>query len=134
MLILTKHIGQLCNQIWSLLPIISYVEHMHSVVCVLNARSDYFCSFPALRKYRRILWVHLQKNESGRLWRKITRLIEKYVKPFEGALETNANARLRVINGWEHNHDKSFIGEQKQTIRKLFTPRREIQKKIKDNQ
>lgn len=131
MLLITKHIGQLCNQIWSILPILAYAEHTHSKVCILNARGDYISLFPALRKYKRVWWINLCNGEIGKLWRKVTRFAEKHTRPFEGKLNGSFFG-IRQINGWEYSHDESFIKEHKQTLLRLFTPDREVLQKVGD--
>lgn len=131
MLLITKHIGQLCNQIWSLLPIIAYAEHTQSKVCILNAREDYVNLFPALLKYKRVWWVHQCNGEVGKLWRWVTRLVEKHTHSYEGILNGPCSG-IRQINGWEYSHDASFIKESKQTLLQLFTPEGEVLKKIED--
>ncbi len=130
MLLISKHTGQLCNQIWSLLPIIAYMEHTQSKACIFNARKDYVDLFPALKKYERISWIHLCGPNPGKIWRKITKIVEKRVRPFEGALDKGQSAGIRQINGWDYRHDKSFIDEQKKQILPLFEPRIEVRYKI----
>ena len=132
MLIITKHTGQLCNQIWSMIPIITYAERTNSKVCILNARKDMVNLFPALRGYKRIWWIHVCREKIGRLWRKITFLLEKYILPFDGALEDGMDNGIRIIDGWEHHHDKSFVKEYRQMLCTLFTPRREVYEKVKN--
>lgn len=129
MLLITKHIGQLCNQVWSLLPIIAYVEHTHSKVCILNARKDYINLFPALRKCNRVWWIHMCNGSVGKLWRKVTRFVEKHTHSFEGTLNSYCSG-IRQINGWEYNHDESYIKEQKQTLLRLFTPAGQVLQKV----
>ena len=132
MLVITKHIGQLCNQFWSLLPIIAYAEHTHTKVCIFNARKDYICLFPSLRKYNRIKWIHLCENGAGHVWQRITRVIEKIIHPFEGLLDTNTSYGVRQINGWEYSHEKSYIDEQKQFLLRLFTPKDDVLQKSRN--
>ena len=132
MLIVTKHTGQLCNQIWSLVPIIAYAEHTHSKVCVFNARKDYICLFPELRKYKRVWWIHLCNGEIGKFWRRISRLLEKHIRPLKDALECSNDAGARIVNGWEHHHDMSYINEQKRFLRKLFAPKKEVLGKVQN--
>ena len=131
MLLITKHTGQLCNQIWSLVPLITYAEHANSKICILNMRRDIVNLFPTLRRYKRIWWIHLCGEKIGRLWRIITFLLEKYIQPFMGALEDDIDNGIRIIDGWEHHHDKSFVKDYRQMLCTLFTPEREVNEKVK---
>ena len=131
MLIVTKHTGQLCNQIWSLIPVIAYIEQTHSKVCVFNAQRDYIELFPVLKRYKRILWIHRSGTNPGKIWRKITKIVEKRVMPFEGALGNGQSAGVRQINGWDYRHDKSYIDEQKEQILPLFEPCKVVRDRIK---
>ncbi len=132
MLVVTKHTGQLCNQIWSLLPIIAYIEQTQSKAFVFNARKDYVDLFPALKGYKRISWIHLCGIDPGKIWRKITKIVEKRLRPFDGALGKGQSSGIRQIDGWDYRHDNSYIDEQKEQILPLFEPRKEVRDRIND--
>ena len=131
MLLVTKYTGQLCNQLWSLLPIIAYAEQTDSKICLLNARKEYFNLFPALQRYKRIWWIHPCGENVGIIWRIIAFGLEKVIPSFGGALEEVSCKGVRIIDGWEHHNDKSFIREQRKTLYFLFTPQPPVFKKIK---
>lgn len=112
------------------MPIIAYIEHTQTKACIFNARRDYVELFPALKGYKRILWIHLSGTNPGKIWRKITKIVEKRVRCFEGALYKGQSSGIRQIDGWDYRHDSSYIDEQKEQILPLFEPRKEVRDRI----
>lgn len=137
MLFITKHIGQLCNQIWSLLPVIAYTEQKHTKVCIFNARKDYIDLFPALKQTKCVLFAGCESTPPGgnkwlrRIWRAVVRFVERKVPEYQTDLCVMQSKQNYIIDGWEHRHDTSYISEQKERLIRLFAPAVEVQKKIK---
>lgn len=123
MLIVSKHTGQLCNRIWSLLPLISYLEHTKSRALILYAREDYVNLFPALKNYCRIKWL-LSSNTPNtlgyRLLNRLAKTILKWIPSHNGRVADIKKIGLYAIDGWEYRHDTSYILEQKSAILQLF--------------
>lgn len=137
MLFITKHIGQLCNQIWSLLPIIAYAEQTQTKVYIFNARKDYVDLFPALKRTKGVRFINCEHttprtNKWVRtIWRRITRHIERKVPEYKDELREMKSKQNHLIDGWEHRQDVSYIDEQKDRLIQLFTPAEDVQKKVK---
>jgi len=133
MLIVSKHTGQLCNRIWSLLPLISYLEHTRSKALILYAREDYVTLFPALKKYCRINWLLFSDVQHTFVYKVLNcffKSILRWIPNLHCSIKEIRRIGFYAIDGWEYRHDTSYILEQKSVILQLFAPSSDVQNKI----
>lgn len=134
MLIVSKHTGQLCNRIWSLLPLISYLEHTKSKALIFYAREDYVNLFPALRTYCHIKWLLFSDLPHTLFYKSLNFLFKtilKWIPILNCSIREIKNFGLYAIDGWEYRHDASYIREEKLTILQIFAPSLKVQKKVR---
>lgn len=122
MLIYAKHYGQMCNNLWSILPSIAFAIEKKVKLYVLFARKDYIICFPQITKCPYVKFLFTTNNHPKWVWR-VSHFSRKNHLELEGELRMVSNVPLlSFINGWEHSGDLSFIFEHRDELLELFQP------------
>lgn len=123
--IITEHSGQLCNWLFSLLPVLAAAEHYGTSLVILFSTRKYAEFFPELKNRRNIkFWLSKEENAGQPLFERITNDLARALGyQSERDIREHSPSGLVFINGWSHRHDKSFIIERKESIRRIFKPK-----------
>lgn len=134
MIIIDKHNGQLCNRLWSLLPVISFSMEKNETVVVFWSPKDVLNYFPnfANRNHIRFLFSGMKKPA---WWWRINILQLKSKKYINESLEAFHSIKHHIyfIDAWEHSEDMSYIQNHKQEIKNLFHPNESVMQKISNS-
>ncbi len=131
MFIILKHEGQLCNRIWGLLPVLSYSIRTGCKTLILFSYKNYLQYFPNLKGNIIIRFICNSNSLVGsKLQRRITRILEKIFRKYNGDLCKLNSSGLFCINGWEHRNDIAFIGEYHRELVHLFEPAPKIKEEV----
>ena len=131
MIIIDKHSGQLCNRLWSLLPVISFSLEKNIKILVLWSPKDVVSYFTSLAGAKNIHFYFSGKKKFSWWWR-INVLLEKTINYINEPLETfqTKKHKFYFIDAWKHSEDVSYIQNHKQEIKKLFQPNESVIQKI----
>ena len=131
MIIIDKHNGQLCNRLWSLLPVISFSLEKNIKILVLWSPKDVVSYFTSLAGAKNIHFYYSGIKKFSWWWR-INVLLEKTNNYINEPLETfqAKNTKIYFIDAWKHSEDVSYIQNHKQEIKKLFQPNESVIQKI----
>lgn len=132
MIIIDRHVGQMCNRLWSLLPIISYSFERKEKVVILWSPKDIEICFPNLTKTKNIYFLFSGVSRPAWWWR-IENVLQGVFPNVNEPLEIfNPKGKYHVhfIDAWKHSDDVSFINKNKEIIKLLFTPNQTVLNKI----
>lgn len=124
MIIIDRHIGQMCNRLWSLLPIISFSIEQKERIVIIWGPSDIESFFPHVKSFGNLQFVLSGKTRPSWWWRgelflhKIFPYIDKPLEEFK----SKRKFTIHFIDAWKHSEDASFISKNKKVIKELFTP------------
>ena len=106
MIIIDKHSGQLCNRLWSLLPVISFSLEKNIKILVLWSPKDVVSYFTSLAGAKNIHFYFSGIKKFSWWWR-INVLLEKTNNYINEPLETfqAKNTKIYFIDAWKHSED-----------------------------
>ncbi len=137
MIIISKHTNQLCNRLFTYLPIMSYALEANEPVCFLFQYKQYDSFFPNLKKEGiKSYWKENSRKNSyfSLLFNGIIRGINYFVHvvlmpgekiPLHKPLGILFNPKWREVR-----HDKAFIKKHSEHLRYLFSPAKEVWESI----
>lgn len=134
MLLYVKHYGQLCNRLWALTPVLAYVLQKNKKLYVLFAKKTYLDCFPNLRTCKNLGFILSHNNSVPQSleWR-LALLSEKYNLEVKNDFRNVKNTGFfSFVDGWQHGEDLSFVKEQKNRIRFLFSPVQSVVNKVNE--
>lgn len=123
MIIIDNHIGQLCNRLWSLLPIISYSLEKNEIISIFWSPKDVEFHFHNLKQNRNLRFYFSGIKKPIWWWRIDTFIHNKNLfinVPLEQF--KSKNKLIHFIDAWKHSDDISYIQNHIQEIKKLFRP------------
>lgn len=132
MIIIAKHTNQLCNRLFTYLPILSYALEAHQPVLFLFQYRPYANLFPNLRKagYHSLLTSsHLRSLRATALYaliRLLDHALHVVLHPAE-PIPLHAPLGFLFAPRWrEIRYDKAYIPKHANTLRHLFAPSEEV--------
>lgn len=138
MIIISKHTNQLCNRLFTYLPVLSYALEANEKVCFLFQYKEYVKMFPNLKKYG--IQQHLNDKSirasiGSKIFNGLVRLADNYVhlilKPGE-TIPLKKPLGLLFNPKWkEIRYDKAYIEKHADTLRDIFAPSEDVNNKIK---
>lgn len=133
MIIISKHTNQLCNRIFTYLPIISYALEAREKICFIFQYEGYSQLFPNLEKSNiQIKWndKHIKASIHSMIINGLVRFIDKFVhlvlKPGEKIPMKKPLGVLFNPKWKEIRYDNAYIDKHAETLRYLFSPANEI--------
>ena len=134
MIIIDRHNGQLCNRLWSLLPVISFSLEKNEKIIVLWSPKDIVSYFTSLASSKNIHFYFYGMKKFSWWWR-IELLLEKLNYYINEPLETFMTKKRHIyfIDSWKHSEDMSYIQNHKQEIKNLFHPNESVMQKISNS-
>lgn len=123
MIIIDNHIGQLCNRLWSLLPIISFSLEKNEKITILWSPKDVEFHFHNLKQNRNLRFYFSGIKKPTWWWRIDTFIHNKNLFINIPLEQFKSKTKLiHFIDAWKHSDDISYIHNHKQEIKKLFSP------------
>lgn len=129
MIVISKHTNQLCNRLFTYLPVLSYALEAGESVCFLFQYKGYDGFFPNLRESGIASYLPddtLRPSISSKLLNAFVRFMDKLVHV---VLKSGERIPLRKPLGllfnpkWkEIRYDSAYIAKHAEELRRLFTP------------
>lgn len=139
MIIISKHTNQLCNRLFTYLPVLSYALEAKERVCFLFQYEGYDDFFPNLHREGFTSYLQdrtLHPSISSKLLNATVRFIDKFIhivlKP-EERIPLHQPLGILFNPKWkEIRYDRGYISHHSEKLRHLFTPSDEIWKTIEE--
>jgi Glycosyl transferase family 11 len=118
MIVLKSNGGQLCNKIWSYVPIIAYALKYNTFLFIVDF-DESISLFEDLKSLPKVYFI------TNKYQKKLLRLLIKFYSRFFKNLVFDINNKFLGITsciGWEYRSEGKLISEYRQMVCKLFTP------------
>ena len=137
MIVISKHTNQLCNRLFTYLPVLSYALEADEPVCFLFQYSKYDEFFPNLKKEGYISYLNdksLSPSLTSKLLNGLVRLLDNVVhlilRPSEKIPLVKPLGYLFNPKWKEIRYDKAYIMKHADRLRYLFSPSPEVLNEI----
>lgn len=139
MIVISKHTNQLCNRLFTYLPVLSYAIEANEPVCFLFQYKGYNDFFPNLAKENILsyctdgsLKASLLSKFFNALVRGVDKCVHLVIKPGE-PLPLKKPLGLLFNPKWkEIRYDKAYIEKHSDRLRYLFAPSKAVEDRIDD--